>query len=267
MPELPEIASRAREMNQHLSGKTIAAIEVLQPKSLNIPADEFSTALTGAALRSAAYRGKWIVVDTTQGWLLVNLGMGGEILLVDRATLPEKHRLIFDFTDSSCLSINFWWFGYVHFAPADQLDRHPMLAKLGPNALDLSLDQFRALLAGQRSAVKSYLLDQSHLAGIGNAYIHDILFLAKLHPLRSIQTLTPQEVEGLYQAIHRGLQPSLDKGGAFYETGLLGQKGGFLFEDILVGYRENQPCPVCGTPIQKIKTGSTSSFICPTCQR
>ncbi len=266
MPELPEIASRAREANQYLSGKTIAGIQVLQPKSLNLPVDQFTTALTGATLRSAAYRGKWIVIETNQGWLLVNLGMGGEILLVTPATLPEKHRLVIDFIDSSCLSINFWWFGYVHYAPPDGLNQHPMLARLGPNALDLSPGQFRALLVDQRSAVKSFLLDQSRLAGIGNAYIHDILFLAKLHPLRPIQTLSPAEIDGLYQAVHRGLQPSLDKGGAFYETSLLGQKGGFLFDDILVGYRENQPCPVCGTPIQKIKTGSTSSFICPNCQ-
>ncbi len=267
MPELPEIASRAREMNQHLAGKTIAAIEVLQPKSLNVPAEVFITALTGATLGSTTYRGKWIVVQTNKGWLLINLGLGGEILLVTRSTLPEKRRLIFDFSDSTCLTINFWWFGYIHYAPLNQLAQLPMLAKLGPNALDISPDQFRALFTGQRSAVKSFLLDQSHLAGIGNAYIHDILFLAKLHPLRSIQTLSPDDIDGLFQAIHRGVQPSLDKGGAFYETSILGQKGGFLFEDILIGYRENQPCPTCGTPIQKIKTGSTSSFICPNCQR
>ncbi len=267
MPELPEIASRAREFDQYLSGKTIAGIQVLQPKSLNIPIDQFTAALTGATLRSTSYRGKWIVTDTSHGWLLINLGMGGEILLVTPSTLPEKRRLVFDFTDSSCLTINFWWFGYVHYAPINGLDQHPMLAKLGPNALDLSLEGFRPLLAGQRSAVKSFLLDQSRLAGIGNAYVHDILFLARLHPLRPINSLSPAEIDALYQAIHNGLQPSLDKGGAFYEVNLLGQKGGFLFEDILVGYRENQPCPNCGTLIQKIKTGSTSSFICPSCQQ
>lgn len=266
MPELPEIASRAREFNQYLTGKTISGIQILQPKSLNLPVDQFTTSLTGATFRSAAYRGKWIIAETDQGWLLVNLGMGGEILLVTPATLPEKRRVIFDFNDSTCLSINFWWFGYVHYAPLDGLEKLPMLARLGPNALDLSLDQFRTRLSGQRSTVKSFLLDQSRLAGIGNAYIHDILFLARLHPLRPIPSLTQAEIDNLYQAIHGGLQPSLDKGGAFYETSLLGQKGGFLFEDIIVGYRENQPCPVCGTPIQKIKTGSTSSFICPSCQ-
>ncbi|HVP21442.1 MAG TPA: DNA-formamidopyrimidine glycosylase family protein [Anaerolineaceae bacterium] len=266
MPELPEIASRAREMNQHLSAKTISGIEIFQPKSLNVPVDEFKTALTGAAIRGAAHHGKWIIVDTTRGWLLFNLGMGGELLLVTRASLPEKRRLIFDFSDGTCLAVNFWWFGYAHFARTGELDRHPMLARLGPNALDLSLEQFYALLVGQRSTVKSFLLDQSHIAGIGNAYIHDILFIARLHPQRLLSSLSSAEISSLYNAIHQGLEPSLAKGGAFYETDLLGQKGRFLLQDILVGYREGQPCPNCSTPIVKIKTGSTSSFICPTCQ-
>jgi formamidopyrimidine-DNA glycosylase len=70
----------------------------------------------------------------------------------------------------------------------------------------------------------------------------------------------------LAEAIQKGLQPSIDKGGAFYELNLFGEKGDFTMEDILIGYKEEQPCPVCKTPIEKIKTGSTSSFICPNCQ-
>jgi formamidopyrimidine-DNA glycosylase len=266
MPELPEITILAREIDQHLTGKTISGIEIIQPKCLNLGVDEFQAALLGATLRSAITRGKWIVIDTSRGWLLVNLGMGGELLLVTRSTLPAKRRIIFDFTDGACLAVNFWWFGYAHYVPPDQLNAHPMLAKLGPNALELSLEQFKMLLLGQRSAVKSFLLDQSRIAGIGNSYIHDILFLARLHPLRALNTLSPQEIDALFEAMHQGLEPSLQKGGAFYEANLFGQKGGFLFEDVLIGYREGQPCPVCATPIRKIKTGSTSSFICPTCQ-
>ncbi len=267
MPELPEIASRAREMNQHLAGKTISGIEIIQPKCLNLTAPEFQAALNGATIRSVTYRGKWILAVTTRGWLLFNLGMGGEILLVRRDRLPEKRRLVFDFTDGSCLSVNFWWFGYAHYSLSDPFSSLPMLQKLGPNALDLSLAEFQELLSGQKTALKAFLLDQSRIAGIGNAYIHDILFLARLHPMRKLNTLSAAEIEQLYQAIHLGLQPSLDKNGAFYEVSLLGEKGGFQMEDILIGYRENQPCPNCSTPIVKIKTGSTSSFICPNCQK
>ena len=141
-----------------------------------------------------------------------------------------------------------------------------MTAKLGPNALDVNADELKTMLKGRRGRIKSFLLNQSRIAGIGNAYVHDILFLAKLHPLRSIQTMSDAEIEELAKAIREGLQPSADKGGAFYEVNLYGEKGGFLFEDIMIGYREGEACPVCGTTIEKIKVGSTSSFICPSCQ-
>jgi len=266
MPELPEITVLARQMKTELVGKTFIGIEVLQPKCLNVSKEAFVEALIGARLLDVTHRGKWLFVETTQGWLLLNLGMGGEILLSTRDALPEKYRLIFDFDDSTCLVVNFWWFGYAHYVPPGELDDHAMTAKLGPNALDVTADDLRAMLSGRRGRIKSFLLDQSKLAGIGNAYVHDILFLAGLHPLRTVDTLTEAEADALAKAIRDGLQPSMDKGGAFYEVDLYGQKGGFTMDDILIGYKEGEPCPICGTPIEKIKTGSTSSFICPRCQ-
>ncbi len=266
MPELPEITLLARQMHAELTGKVIAGVEVLQPKCLNVSADVFGAALTGARLLAVTNRGKWLFLETDRGWLLLNLGMGGEILLTSRAALPEKRRLILDFTDDTCLSINFWWFGYAHYVRPGELADHGMTAGLGPNALDLSADELAALFRRRKGRVKALLLDQNIMAGIGNAYIHDILFLARLHPLRPAAGLTPEEVDALAGAIRAGLQPSIDKGGAFYEVNLHGERGGFTMDDILVGYREGQPCPVCGASIEKIKTGSTSSFICPRCQ-
>ena len=267
MPELPEIANLARQLNERLPGKKISAIDVIQPKCLNMPEEEFRAALVGAQIDSAAHRGKWIQVHTDRGWLLINLGMGGELLLVSRETLPEKRRLVFEFDDASVLSVNFWWFGYAHYTPEDGLASHPMLGKLGPNALDMDAEAFAALAAGQRGRVKDFLLDQSKLAGIGNAYVHDILWMARLHPLRKISSLSVDEIIALHRAIGDGLRPSLEKGGAFYEMDTFGEKGGFTFDEIQVGYKEGKPCPVCGTPIEKIKTGGTSSFICPSCQQ
>jgi formamidopyrimidine-DNA glycosylase len=266
MPELPEVASRAAQMKGELVGRSIAAVEVLQPKCINLPVDDFVSALRGAAILDVTHRGKWLFVQTTRGWLLLNLGMGGEVLLVTRASLPEKRRLVVDFTDGASLSINFWWFGYAHYVPADALPDHAMTARLGPNALGITLDQLRTQMSGKRKRVKAFLLDQSEIAGIGNAYVHDILFLARLHPLQLLNSLSEDEVEALWKAIRAGLQPSIDKGGAFYEVDLHGCRGGFSMEHILVGYKEGQPCPRCGAPIAKIKTGSTSSFICPRCQ-
>ena len=266
MPELPEITLRASEMKRRLVGKTIAGIKVSQPKSLNVPKKNFIKALNGAKLLDVVNRGKWLFVETSKGWLLLNLGMGGEILLATHERLPEKWRLIFDFDDGSCLIVNFWWTGYAHYVPSGKLNTHAMTAKLGPNALDLTTKDLLAMFKGQRGRIKSFLLNQSKIAGIGNAYIHDILFMSRIHPLREVNTLTDAEIKGLAQAINDGLKLSIDKGGAFYELTLYGKKGGFTMDDILIGYKKGKPCPVCGTAIEKIKTGSTSSFICSNCQ-
>jgi formamidopyrimidine-DNA glycosylase len=266
MPEIPEIASRAREIKQLLVGKIIREVEILQPKCLNISPEEFTRSLVGSTIVDSSHQGKWIRVKTTSGWLLINLGMGGELLLTDRSHLPQKYRLVLDFDDASCFTINFWWFGYIHFCTADGILAHSLTARLGPNVLDITEVEFRDILSRKKGRLKSFLLDQSNLAGIGNAYIHDILFLAKLHPDRPVQSLLDSDIAGLYRGIRQGLIPSLEKGGAFYEKNLHGEIGGFTMEDILIGYKEGIPCPVCTTMIVKIKTGSTTSFICPSCQ-
>jgi hypothetical protein len=120
-----------------------AAAQVPQPAG-----GEFRARLLGAEIRDVTAHGKWLQAETTRGWLLLNLGMGGEILLTRRDRLPEKYRLIFDWEDGGCLAINFWWFGYVHLV--EDLDDHPMVSNLGPDFLSLSLDGFQALLHGRR---------------------------------------------------------------------------------------------------------------------
>ncbi len=266
MPELPEIVCRAREMNERLVGRSIQAIDVLQPKCLNVSPDAFRRALEGAEIRGVSHRGKWLVVETSSGHLLLNLGMGGEILLVASAELPVKWRVRFDLDRRQSLTVNFWWFGYAHYAAPGRLRDHAMLASLGPNALDVPLAEFHALLAPRRGAIKAFLLNQANLAGIGNAYIHDILFRARLHPLRAIPSLTAHEVAALHAAIHAELERSIALGAAAYEVGLDGKAGAFTAADLLVGYREGRPCPECGTSIEKTRTGSTASFLCPRCQ-
>ena len=278
MPELPEIHIFARDMHKELAGRTIGGVQVLQPKCLNLPEEEFRAALTGAEILAVTPHGKWIRVQTTHGWLLLNLGMGGEILLVDRAHLPEKHRLIVDLEGGACLAINVWWFGYAHYAPIDPkglgkplgsgVIDHPMVGKLGPNALDLSLDEFRALLRGRRGAIKTFLLDQDRIAGIGNVYVQTPLWRAKIHPLRPIPSLSDEEIAALWQALREVLQGSIDAGGAPFELSLPagGHKSGWD-DPYLFHWEEGAPCPACGTPLAKIRTGSTGSYICPGCQR
>jgi formamidopyrimidine-DNA glycosylase len=183
---------------------------------------------------------------------------------VTRTNLPEKRRLIIDFDDDPCLSVNFWWFGYAHWTP--QLADHKMIVELGPSALDLNLTEFRSLLKGRRGAIKPFLLNQKHIAGFGNVTIQDPLFRARIHPMRPINSLSVDEVDALYAELQHTLHQAIDLGGSSWELNLYGEKGRWDLNFFDVGYKEDQPCPVCRTAIHKIKTGSTSGYICPQCQ-
>jgi formamidopyrimidine-DNA glycosylase len=265
MPELPEIVVLARQMDETLAGRRIGGVEVIQPKVLNLPPDDFIERVAGQEIERVYPRGKWIVTVTDDGYLLINLGMGGEVLLrPGRHDLPEKYRLLLDLEDRECLALNFWWFGHVHFVT--ELADHAMTAELGPDALGLTLDGFQQLLHGRRGGIKSFLLNQKRIAGIGNVYIQDPLFKAGIHPLRSINTLTEDEIAKLYQALQETLQESIALHGSAWEMDLYGAKGRWDSSFFLVAYREGEPCPTCGTLVEKIKTGSTSSHICPHCQ-
>ena len=264
MPELPEIAVLASDMNRELTGRVITGVQVLQPKCLNLPEDDFVGALVGTEVMDATAHGKWIQVALDDGWLLLNLGMGGEILYTDREHLPEKHRLVFDLDNGRALAINFWWFGSVHYV--HNLDEHPQVSRLGPDFLSLTLAEFRELLQGRRGGIKSFLVNQKHIAGIGNVYVQDPLFSAGIHPLRTINTLNDDEMDMLWQALRETMEQSIALGGSHWEQNLHGEHGRWDSGYFHVAYREGEPCPDCGTIVEKIKTGSTSTHICPNCQ-
>ena len=283
MPELPEIANLARQMDQELRGRRVSSVEIRQPKCLNLPPEDFRRLLIGKTFAEAGFRGKWVlarlITDApgvkpaapqpgTEARFLLSLGMGGDAFFHHPgASLPDQYQIRMDFTDASSFTIRFWWFGYAHAATPETLGLHKMTADLGLNPLDdreFSFDAFAGALEGKRGGVKSFLMDQRNVAGIGNVYIQDILFLARLHPNRRVPTLTETEKKSLHGAIRQVLAESTGMGGLKYEKDLYAQNG--RWDTTRVGYREGKPCPICGTTIEKIRTGGTSSFICPSCQ-
>ncbi|MGE5559755.1 MAG: zinc finger domain-containing protein [Chloroflexota bacterium] len=176
--------------------------------------------------------------------------------------------MAFRFADGSALTMAFWWFGYAHAFRRADAETRKMTAELGMSPLDdeaFTYEAFAALLAGKRGGIKAFLMDQKHIAGIGNVYIQDILWSARLHPNRRISDISDSERRGLYTAIRDQLRNATELGGLKYEKDLYGASG--RFDQFQVGYREGKPCPVCVTAVVKIKTGSTASFICPKCQQ
>ncbi len=270
MPEYPDIYILARSMNEALAGLTIADAQVNQPKCLNLPPDEFCRAIVGRTFREVSQRGKWALAaldgDLT---LALNLGMGGEVRLHGPAETPDptRERVAFRLSDGRQLWVHFWWFGNVHLIPTGQLSAHPQIGKIGPDPMadDFTPQRLADMLRGRRGAIKKYLLDQSFIAGIGNVYIQDILWNARLHPLRAANTLTDADAERLHAAIRQVLAEGIRWGGGPGEQDIWGNKGTY-HEHLLVGYRTGKPCPACGAPIEELRVGSTTSYICPRCQ-
>jgi len=271
MAELPEITKYAKQMNDTLKGKTIKHIALLQEKCANIPEADFQKRTHGAKIANVYHKGKWIITSLDNGeYILLSLGMGADMLYFeDPDNLPEKYQIKVLFEDNSGYTARFWWFGKFLLASEVEL-------ALESNTKDIAIDPFderftpeyfESLLKGKKTQIKAFLMNQKNVGGIGNMYMHDILFKAGLHPQRKISDMSSDDIKRLYDSIFATLDLSRQKGSFNYEKDFFGQEGGYSMDDFHVGYKENQPCPVCETEIISIKTGSTSTFICPGCQK
>ncbi len=266
MPELPEIVVIAKQMDKILWEKEVRSVSITQPKCGNRPVEDYMKHMPGKKVECVSPLGKWIeIVLNHQVRFLVSLGMGGEICYFEGTqALPEKSRLIVRFSDETGFYATLWWFGYFHLVLKNE--SHPMTDTLGPDPLKISENEFLSLLTKRRGGIKSFLLNQKRIRGIGNFYIQEILFQAGMHPLREINSISEKEKRNLYCAVRKVLDESISLGSSSYEVDFFGKKGKYGLDRMSIGYQENKPCPVCQTNIRKIKTGSTSHFICHQCQ-
>jgi len=257
-------------MTKEIVGKRISQVEVANPKCLNMPFEQFQKAIVGKTIKSVVNRGKWLFIKLgSDHVLLFNPGMGADMIhFKSDDKLPEKYHIKFTLHDATGFTIRVWWFCYLHLMSANKLSEHKPTARLGMTPMDkmFTVDYVKQLLDKKRGNIKTFLLDQKNLAGIGNVYIQDILFNAKIHPERPVSSLADREIEALYKSIKSVLNESVKLGGLAYEKDFYGNKGGYGMGQFKIAYKPGKPCPKCKTTIEKIKTGSTSSFICPTCQ-
>lgn len=258
-------------MRDTLCGKTMQSVTLLQEKCSNIPTDEFQKRVVGAKIKEVRNKGKWIIIVLGNGEnILMSLGMGADVLYFENEkNQADKYQVKVSFSDGSGFTARFWWFGKFLLVSDDELESEPNTKDIAIDPFDerFTLDYFSTLLKGKKTQIKAFLMNQKNVGGIGNMYMHDILFKARLHPQKKISDMDENEIRLLYNSIIDILNLSREKGTFAYESDFFGQKGGYTLDYFLVGYKENQPCPVCGEKIISIKTGSTTSFICPACQK
>ena len=277
MPELPEVETIARFLREGsgksfagLPGSRIEACQVLWPRALAIlTPEEFSRRITGQTINAISRRGKFLVFSLSNDTLLFHLRMSGDMIVENALdengqALPlRKHdRLVLNFAGGRRLAFNDTRkFGRVWLTENPQ----EILGELGPEPLDPSLtaQTFHALLNEHSRQLKPLLMDQSFLAGLGNIYTDEALHLAKLHPLRQADQLTPEEAEQLLNAIRSVLTEGIRRNGASIDWVY---RGGDFQNHFRVYQRTGEACPECGTPIQRLVVGQRGTHICPHCQ-
>lgn len=279
MPELPEVETVRRGLNQLTLNQKIKGGKVLLARSVAYPleTEAFLQGITGMAIAQWQRRGKYLLAqlesDRPGGWLGVHLRMTGQLLWLEQDAPLQKHTRIRIFLaqNKELRFVDTRTFGKVWYCPPELKLESIItgLEKLGPEpfAADFSIEYFTQQLKNRRRLIKTLLLDQAVVAGIGNIYADEALFKSGILPNTVAADLKPKQIAKLHQAIIDVLQTSIDKGGTTFSDflNLLGVSGNYGDAALVYG-RKDQPCKVCDTAIQKIKLNGRSSHFCPNCQ-
>ncbi|HEX2035091.1 MAG TPA: bifunctional DNA-formamidopyrimidine glycosylase/DNA-(apurinic or apyrimidinic site) lyase [Chloroflexota bacterium] len=272
MPELPEVETVRGDLEAHLVGRTFTGAEVLWERSVDRPpAELFPAALAGHRVEAIERRGKFLVLRLDGGAsLIVHLRMTGQLRWREHGAPRERHlRVVLYLDDGHELHFDDQRkFGRMYLVP-DEAGRLEVLSRLGPEPLlqDFSREALQGRLRGRRARLKSLLMDQQFLAGLGNIYVDEALFHARLHPMRRSDTLTEEEITRLHEGITEALRQGIaNRGTTLADYRDVWGTAGLNQEALFVFRREGQPCPRCGTPIEKINVGGRGTHFCPSCQ-
>jgi len=268
MPELAEVEVIVRGLRPQLAGQTIVAIPWLKPHLENdFTHSQLTQKLVGLRITSVDRLGKYILIGLSNGkHLVIHLRMTGKLLVKTKDSLPTKHvSFIFELTDKALFFDDIRKFGSLVLT--DNPEELPCLTKLGPDALTITVKQLQAACLSKKP-IKTLLLDQEKIAGLGNIYVCEILFLAQVHPLAMASRLMERQVQAIHRHIGPVLKKSIKAGGTSISDYVNSSNVPGAFQKLLQVYqRSGQPCPVCVTPIERLKISGRSTFLCPKCQK
>ncbi|MEO0430500.1 MAG: DNA-formamidopyrimidine glycosylase [Cyanobacteria bacterium J06656_5] len=281
MPELPEVETVRRGLSRVTLHQPIRGGHVLLDRSIAHPVsiDDFLPAVIGAEITAWQRRGKYLLAvlarcNQPAGWLGCHLRMTGQLLWVQQSMPVSSHcrvRLFLD-DDRELRYVDQRTFGRLWWVPPAEEPAHIMtgLQRLGPEpfADEFSLSYLRTWLAKRKRPIKNALLDQAMVAGIGNIYADEALFLSGIRPMVRCDRISRPRLQRLHTSIRKVLTDSIEAGGTTFSDfrdihGINGNYGGVAW----VYDRENEPCRVCSTPIQRIKLAGRSAHYCPSCQK
>jgi formamidopyrimidine-DNA glycosylase len=274
MPELPEVETVRRTLEVLTIGKKIKEVSVFWPKMIKRPneVEQFNDALKGQTIKDVGRRGKFLILYTEFFALVSHLRMEGKYGVFNTDEHVDKHtHVIFHFTDGTELRYkDVRKFGTMHlYEKGKEFETQP-LADLGPEPFseDFSVEWLSEKLKKTNRKIKPALLDQKILVGLGNIYVDEALFRAKIHPERIANSLTPDEEAVLYKEIVSTLSEAVEKGGSTIRSYVNSQGQIGMFQLQLYAYgRKGEPCKVCSTPLEKTVVGGRGTHYCPSCQK
>lgn len=288
MPELPEVETVRIGLSKLIIGKKISAVDFDWKKAFKASRSDLNDRIIGSTITTVSRRGKLLIIALDNNYsMLVHLRMTGQLVYRSKKAsfgaghpsdslvgkLPDKStRVIISFSDNSNLFFNDQRkFGWVDLIPDKDVFEIPFLKKMGPEPLSPNFDYKRfknALSSRLNSQIKAVLLDQNVIAGIGNIYADESLWLAKIHPMNKVNKISEKKLKLLHSSIIDVLKLSIEKGGSTDRNyvNAEGKKGSYI-EFANVFRKENRPCPRCGIIVKKIRVAGRGTHICTNCQR
>jgi len=270
MPELPEVETTRRGVAPHIRTRTVIELIVRQPKlRWPVPA-ELHEILPGQPVLAVERRAKYLLIRFEPGTLLVHLGMSGSLRMVDVEQEAGKHDHV-DLCFDSGMALRLHdprRFGAVLWQPAGET--HSLLTSLGPEPLtdDFNVDHLAACADGRRTAIKTFIMDNHVVVGVGNIYANEALYAAGIHPKRAAGRISKARLAQLVEEIKAVLARAIEQGGTTLKDFVGGDgKPGYFAQQLNVYGRAGEPCPGCGNTLSEIRLGQRSTVFCGQCQR
>jgi len=272
MPELPEVETVSQGLHKRALGRRISAVEVRHPGVIIGSPEQFAAELEGRTIVSIRRKGKALALEleaenAPQRYLLVRLGMTGQFTVSARATplAPHTHVLLALGESEELRFRDVRRFGRLRSCSLEEAQA--ALERLGPDAQEVTEEQFLAAMRARRGAIKSWLMNQQLLAGLGNIYADEALFVAGIHPVAQPGRISAPRARGLFRAVRKVLDHAVKLQGTSFRDyiDIEGRPGNYA-PRLRVYQRTGRPCYRCGRPIRRIVIAGRSSHFCPRCQ-
>ena len=271
MPELPEVEVVRRGLDAHVVGRTFGAVEVLHPRAARGNTVDLEATLPGLTVTGTGRRGKYMWFTLSDGnALLIHLRMSGQMLVAERGSVTSPHlRIRADMGDAELDFVDQRTFGFWQYSQLiDGVPQPALHIAPDPFEADFDLRETARAMRRRRSPLKSILLNQEVISGIGSIYADEAMWAARLKPWRTAKTMRQRDAEAVLDASREVMARSLAQGGTSFDALYVNVNGasGYFSRSLNAYGQAGKPCTRCGTSIERVVVGGRSSYFCPTCQ-